>query len=96
MANDEELAELLADQPESPSRSRGPRVSEWDGVREDLAALNDRVDRLTTVLIKVNGGKPPKFQPHPRPVTAGDRMHDRRVIKKNKSLMDKLSSLPRR
>lgn len=93
-AADEELARMIADQEIKPDKH--PRISEWSGMRDDLAAIYDAVQVLTQTVVKVQTGKnPPKVKPYPRPVTAGQKLRSRGAAERNKARVAKLNALPR-
>lgn len=95
MLTDEELARQAAGNPDAEDDPT-PKFSEWSGVRDDLAALNDRIDRLAAILLGVNGNKAPNFKPHPRPKSAMERLRVKRETEKMFALRQRLESLPRR
>jgi hypothetical protein len=74
---DEELAAAAAKNP-------GPRVDavrmrDWSPQLELLTLIADRQADLVQAIIAVNGGKPPKIKPLPRPKTATDKARDPRL-----------------
>lgn len=74
MAEDDELAAELAGE-QFPRRL--PPLSEWSPEVEVLAVVADRLAEVANTIIGVNGGKPSRVQPMPRPVTAIDRARAR-------------------
>jgi hypothetical protein len=93
MATDEELAAELSDG-EQP-RQATPRISEWSAVRSDLAALYDRMGTVYQAIVASAGKKPPRLQPYPRPVTAGQRAQSRGRAERHKARVARFSALPR-
>jgi hypothetical protein len=56
--------------PEALDRASGeyrPDMAPWSGVEVLLAGLKDEVRLLRFVTVAANGGKPPEFEPTPRP-----------------------------
>lgn len=90
LSQDEELAEQLADRPES---DRKERVSEWSPLRAELVAIVERLESLQATIIATSGGKPSRPKPRPRPETALDRVRRQQRYAKHRSLVDRL--LPR-
>lgn len=78
VAEDEELAQELIDRGEdTPARPRPPRLTEWGPDVQVLAEIRDLLADLRAITIKVNGGKPGKVKPYPRPETALQRVKRR-------------------
>lgn len=86
MSQDEELAEaMLANPPkETPPRRR---MSEFSPVVELLSVCADRLAEVAQVIAATKGAKPGRVKPMPRPVTAMDRIRERRRLAKHKSLV---------
>lgn len=85
LAQDEELAALMLDQP-PPEDSGGERWSEWSPIRGDLAVIADRLGELIRINVSAAGGKPPKVRPMPRPQAAIVRERNRRRMSKHREL----------
>lgn len=75
LADDEDLAREMLEQPEPPARP--PRLTEFGPDVRVLAEIRDLQASILAVLIKANGGKPQKTKPYPRPVTALQKMRRR-------------------
>ncbi len=73
---DEELAAQAAKLP----APKGPpvRMRDWSPELEMLTILIDRLGEVIKAVVAVQGGKPPKIQPMPRPKTAADDLKDPR------------------
>lgn len=76
IANDPEMAEILADQPD-PSEPWSPRVTEYDLPVILLSQIADGIKALQQTSIAVAGGKPAKVKPFPTPRTAITRLRER-------------------
>lgn len=87
MANDEELAASRANE-EPPSFS--PRLSEWSPEIEVLVAIYESVRHGNDMFIKAHKGKPGKFERWPRPVTAMQRIRQRRRQQQHEDLVKRL------
>lgn len=73
-ANDEEFARAAVEMHDGgDDEPEGPRLSEWDPTRAELAVIADRLGEVVAVLIAANGGTAVQIPPRPRPVTAFDR-----------------------
>jgi hypothetical protein len=83
LADDEELA---ADTDNVPA-PRPPRLTEWSPEVQALAATVDRLGDIVQVLIASNGGHAPKIPHYPRPVTASERIKQRRRLDTHKALV---------
>lgn len=66
------------------------RMSEWSEEVAALAAMVDRLGVLIRALVSLNGGKPPDLDPYPRPVTAVDRLRERRGRERHLRLLGEL------
>lgn len=88
VADDDELAEQLADQPDG--RSTTPRLAEFSPEVQVLAEVRDLLASLIGVQIARAGKKPKKIKPYPRPVSALDRVRQRRRYATHRSLVDRL------
>jgi hypothetical protein len=88
VADDDELAEMLADQPEAASSP--PRLSEFGPDVQVLAEIRDLLASLIGVQIARAGKKPKKIKPYPRPVSAIERVRKRRQYATHRSLVERL------
>jgi hypothetical protein len=88
VADDELVAEAMADQPDPPVRA--PRMATWSPEVELLTALLDRVAELIHVVAMTAGAKPGRRTPAPRPVTALDRVRQRRRETQHQRVVAKL------
>lgn len=74
VAEDEDLARQVAEDIKNvddlPKPSKAPPMREWSPEVEALRDVQDVLDQTLRVLLKVNGGKPGKHKPYPRPMTA--------------------------
>ncbi|MGY4543256.1 hypothetical protein ACVWY0_003189 [Arthrobacter sp. UYNi723] len=94
MANDDELAEMLVDQP--TKGDSGPRVSEYSPEAARLDVLVDRISELIAVSIQVAGGKAPRVRPVKRPETAFSRAQKRRSEQRIGSLIAEVEAAQQR
>lgn len=89
MADDEALAEhLLAREP-----AEQPPVRRWSeyGVQvELLTAIFDRLGEVPNAIAAANGAKPRKLKPYPRPVTAIERVRERKAEQKHRSVVSRV------
>lgn len=69
------------------------RISEWSGIREALARVEDALRANTAVAVAAAGGKPGTVQPVPRPVTALDRVKRARRLAEHRALVAKLTGI---
>lgn len=90
LADDEELAASMDEDP----APRPPRLTEWSPEVAAIAASLDRLGEVLCALIAGNGQAPPKIAPYPRPVTASQRIKQRRRMQKHQALVARV--LPRR
>lgn len=88
VSDDEEYAELAAD--EGSGKPQPPRLADYSPEREALDAIRDLLAQSVAVAISAAGGKPPKFKPADRPVTAADRARSRAAMRKHESLAARL------
>lgn len=86
LCDDEEMAEHLARQPESKSQPRR-RMSEWSATVELLTAVLNRLSELIQAVAALGGAKPRKVPSAPYPVTALDRVRNRKRLEKHRSLV---------
>lgn len=97
MADDEEAAEAWLEQAEragSDTASRAERWSEWSAERDALERLADAVNTLIGVTVNVHGGKASRTRPGPRPLTAADRVRERRRLAADRALKARLGFGP--
>lgn len=83
LADDDEVAEMLADRGHGPEEAKGrrPSVASWEPLDELLATMADGFNALRQTTIAVNtpkGKKIPPLTPTARPLTASER-HERRL-----------------
>ena len=89
--DDEELAAVVLAQPaEQEDRPYTRRMSEWSPEVEAMAAVVDRLSEVVGVLVVANGGKPPRFKPYIRPVTAVERMRVRQQRERHEAFVSRL------
>lgn len=93
MANDDELAEMMLDQPRGSS---APRLSEYTPEVARLDILLDRLSELISVTIQVAGGKAPRMRPARRPETALSRAERSRTERRIGSLIEEVEAAQRR
>ena len=94
MANDDELAESYSDQ--EPSKSSGPKLSEYTAEVARLDAILDRITELIATTVRMNGGKAPRIRPATRPETAFTRAQQRRADKKMSALIAEVEEAQQR
>lgn len=70
VANNPEHVEQIVAATGGQQSEYSPPLSEWHIENDQLATVADKLDILIGTLIAVNGGKPGKTQPSPRPKTA--------------------------
>jgi hypothetical protein len=73
-AQDDEMAELFADQEVGPVT---PRITEWTPERAELVKVNENLRALASLVVNALGGKGEPPKPDPRPETALDRLNAR-------------------
>lgn len=73
---DEELAAEVAKRPEPQKRGDLVRMRDWSPLMEAMAVQVDRLGDIVQAVIAVQGGRPPKIDPFPRPKTAIDKLRD--------------------
>lgn len=88
-ADDDDLAEQLVDQ-DRPASSF--RVSEFGTTNALLAGIFDRLGEVIAATVSAGGGKPPKVDPLPRPVTALDRAAQRLADASYDYLMEQIEA----
>lgn len=84
LADDDDLAEQVLDarQKESPN----PSLAGWDNTQSKLAEIVDLLQSLCA--ISAHSDSPP--EPIPRPITAADRLEQRRKENKRAGVLSKL------
>ncbi len=88
VAQDEQLAEVLLDEPDadvSPKPVR--RLSEWSVPVELLTAILNRLGELTQAVAMLGGAKPRKIQPAPFPTSVMEKLRKRRREKQHRALV---------
>lgn len=85
LAQDEDLAERLANDPDS--KPGPPPLTEFGPEVQVLAELRDLVAALIAVTVKAHGGKPSKTKPYPRPETAIQRARRRARFRQHQSVV---------
>jgi hypothetical protein len=85
MAQDEKLAEALADRPKS-DKAPTRRMSEWSPQVELLTAILNRLGEVAQAIAALGGAKPKKIPQAPYPVTALDRVRSRKRFQRHNSL----------
>lgn len=83
LADDEELAASMDGDP----APRPPKLTEWSPEVAAIVASFDRLGDVLCTLIAANGMQPPKIPPYPRPVTAAERIKQRRRMQKHQDLV---------
>jgi hypothetical protein len=82
-AADEQFAEAVLAMPPA-SVPTTPRWSEWTPERQALADIVDRLGDVVTAVLRAGGAKHvPSIPRYPRPVTAADRLRDKRRIEQH-------------
>lgn len=87
LCDDEEMAEHLARQPEPKDTKPRRRMSEWNATVELLTAVLNRLGELTQAVAALGGAKPRKVPSAPYPVTAIERIRNRKRQDKHRSLV---------
>jgi len=77
VSQDEELARQASKNPDPP-KAAVMRMRDWSPELEAIATAIDRIGEVVQAVIAVQGGKPPKISPFPRPKTATDKLNDPR------------------
>lgn len=90
MSEDERLAELVLAQPEPTEKPPTRRWSEYSVVVEMLTAIFDRLGEVPNAIAAANGAKPRKLKPAARPVTAIDKVRERRAHRKHRSIVSRV------
>lgn len=94
MANDDELAEMMLDQPQAADT--GPLVSEYTPEVARLDVILDRLSELISVTLQVSGRKAPRLRPAKRPETAYSRAQRRRTEQRIGSLIAEVEAAQQR
>jgi transposase len=95
LTDDEELAvQIAATAPEPNKRPAHRRMTDWSPTVEVLTAILDRLAELTQTVAALGGAKPRKVPRAPHPVTAMERVRNRRRQQKHESLVSRV--LPHR
>jgi len=93
VADDEELAEQLAEQG-TGAPSRPPLLAEFSPEVQVMAEVRDLLATLIGVQVARAGKKPQKVKPYPRPESALERVRRRQQYANHRTLVGRL--LPRR
>lgn len=86
VAGDEEIAEARAGRAGRPKGRSGPKLSEFNPVVSELAVISDRIGSVLSVLTRGEA----KIEPRPRPVTALERVEERRRVARLRALEDEV------
>lgn len=86
LAQDDELAEQMAEGDDGVQREYRPQLEDWTPVVAGLANVEDRLSELLVATVAVQGGKPPKVRPAKRPETAADRVESRKDMQQHEKL----------
>src|SRR5690606_21904025 len=78
MAQDEEHVEAVLEALDGKEPDRAPPLAEYGPDVSRLDRIADLLKSINQTLVVVNGGKPTKIQPEPRPQTAFERMAEKR------------------
>lgn len=92
LTEDEQLAEqLLRRQTGQPAAAKPRRrMSDWSPTVEMLTAILDRLGELTQAVAALGGAKPRQVPRAPYPVTAADRVRNRKRHEQHRSLVSRL------
>jgi len=93
MAQDEKLAELLANRPKS-DRAPTRRLADWSPQVELLTAILNRLGEVAQAIAALGGAKPKTVPPAPFPVTALDRVRSRKRLQRHNALADRVLRRP--
>lgn len=86
IADDEELADAVDD----ASARHTPPLTEWSPMMGALAVIADRLAALVNVQVARGGGTPGRVAPYPRPVTAAQKVRERRRLERHERLVARL------
>lgn len=89
LSDDEQLAEQMIRQPDPPKAPRR-RMADWSPTVELLTAILDRLGEVTMTIAALGGAKPRKFPRAPHPVTAFERIRNRKREAKHRSVVARL------
>jgi hypothetical protein len=89
VSEDEAVAAQMLNMPDDTKPARR-RLSEYDVVVETLSTLVDRVGELINAVMASKGVRPRRIPPAPRPVTALQKLRERRRRVEHVSLVSKL------
>ncbi len=89
LAEDEELAEQMLKQPDPPKAPRR-RMADWSPTVEILTAILDRLGEVAMAIAALGGAKPRKLPRAPHPVTAVERVRNRKRMEKHRSVVARL------
>lgn len=87
LADDEEVAEQMLRRDRGGDSRPRRRMSDWSPAVEILTGILDRVGELTQAVAALGGAKPSKLPRAPYPVTAYDRVRQRRRADKHRSVV---------
>ncbi len=93
MAQDEKLAEMLADRPKS-EKAATRRLADWSPQVELLSAILNRLGEVAQAVAALGGAKPKKVPPAPYPVTALDRVRSRKRFQRHSALAARVLRRP--
>lgn len=89
VATDEEHVELILEaQKDQPETEYAPPLAGWETSNEQLAQVVDLLGGVISVLVKANGGNPPKAKPVPRPRTAFSDVRERQATTRHKATVE--------
>lgn len=83
LAADDELAEAILNADDGRPKNPVRRLSDYSPQVELLTLLNDRLAELIQVTVASRGGKPRRVPPMPRPVSAVEKVKNRRRHRKH-------------
>lgn len=90
LTEDVDLAERIASRPEPKSSAPKRRMTDWSPTVELLSAVVDRLAELTQAVASLGGAKPRKLPCAPRPVTAMERVRNRKRYEKHRALTERV------
>ncbi len=91
VADDEEVAEqMLRRRDSGEDKQPRRRLSDWSPTVEILTTIVDRIGELTQVAAALGGARPSKLPRGPYPVTAFDRVRNRRRVDNHRSLVSRV------
>jgi hypothetical protein len=83
IADDEDLADAV----DEASVRQTPPLTEWSPTMGALAVIADRLAALVNVQVARGGGRPARVTPYPRPVTAAEKVRERRRLERHERLV---------